>query len=1507
MGCGTDAAYTQPNKQQQQQQQQHVLTATGNKSNQIIIRGKCEDKDATFFVDTGSAVSLVSKCFIDLLGLTDQIERTNVTLSSFTSDRIKTYGELTLEVVVANCRVKHRMIITDLIDSHFLLGLDFLSLHQMNVDVTHRCITSIKGSSKFLPSPKQLQNRSRIKCAKTYTVPASSVMFIKAKTTSSEILPNYSYSGFVEPKVNLLLDQGLLIDSGMCLTNNKQLPIRIMNLTDSPIQLYKNKDLGNLYPIDINCDSDIRGVQPENATTDQVNRVTKDSLPTSKEENEAKEWTKTQLWNELRIDEIKDITEGERNRLKDLLWKYRQCFSTGPFDLGKCNMYQADITLKPDYKPSWIPARPVPYKLRAKMDEQIKGLENAGVIERCTEKSLFNSPIFLVKKPHQPDKMRFVCDMRAVNAQCLPDSFQMPLIGHVVDKIAGNKWYSTFDLSQSFHQVEYKKECRHITAFTTSNGTRYWFKRMIMGHKTSGAQFSRCMTKILENLEFLIFFLDDLLCASNNIDTHLSRLEIVLNRLATANMKLSPSKSHFMKKEVNFVGITINSEGLRITDERVKVLMDLKAPPDRKSLQSLLGFFGFNRKWIPQYASLTHCMYRLLRKGVPFKWTQECDTNLQKMKEAVKESITLAVPDLYDRDQSYELVIDGSKVGMGAHLSQIINGKRRIIGYFSKAVPPHKRDWSQTKLELLTLFHAIKFWEPYLKGTTFVVKTDCLSLCRLDVIFAKNDATLRRKIQSLAQYSFKIVHISGASNSISDFWSRFPFKKKFRDNETQCDLNPGKKLVAMVNERDRKLKETITRVSSLCTLQNSKKEVALVPSTEKAPVQDTPEQPEQPEQLEPPGPPILNTYSHSEPVERLIPPGFFSQRRYKNCKVRTVQLEDVRAKHECCVICDDNREEVNTSVNTVDHHVTTGIVSTEENDTELVENQINFNPTISSLSAIQQAQASDSVLSVVKDWLLTGTKPLSIQAYRAPKELVSYWKQFSLLSLKDGMIMRKWISVKNGNKEEDRLLICVPEANQEAVLHMCHTSLVANHPGIKLTLDVCRRYYYWPGMSHDNELYVKACVTCGRAKQPQAYSKAKRQHIIAHEFNQILSIDHIEAEKLGITADKNKYILSMTDVYSGYVVAVATNSQSSDENIRLILHKWVLRFGIPREILSDNAPGFSSQFYRAVLTALHCKNTHGLPYECRTTSKAERSNKRLNSSLRVCLDGKNPKEWDRYLDYVCSALNSLKSRATGYSANFLVFGHELNTPLSLLLENGNHDDVFDPSEPGAFNRKAYDLHNAYRDIVRKVRRNLQTYYEHSDMNFNDSIRNKPFATGDYCFVLIRCPKHKFAPRWYGPVKIVKAVNDHVYVVKIGEIEKVVNISKLKKYTANKYSPPFTLRSKDSVVTKSKPGSPKSPSRTGMEIQLHADSQHEDVPSASTSDLSSQAMTSPNSETTQSSPQIDHQDLTTQSGHEGTQNDGNQSASQSTERPKRKRTTTQPLQIDPRKKSYSTDN
>ena len=193
-------------------------------------------------------------------------------------------------------------------------------------------------------------------------------------------------------------------------------------------------------------------------------------------------------------------------------------------------------------------------------------------------------------------------------------------------------------------------------------------------------------------------------------------------------------------------------------------------------------------------------------------------------------TVTLAIPDLYDTEQSYEITMDGSKHGMGAHLTQRIKGKRRVIGLFSKSVSFHKRDWGQTKLELLSLFHAVKFWEPYLKGTHFTVKTDCLSLCNIQTIFTKKDAHLRRKIQSLADYSFTIEHISGVKNNIADFWSRYPHKKTFKDASTQCsESNYANRKVLQVSTKkygtmtEAQLLDAIIRVKCLCNTQNEAK------------------------------------------------------------------------------------------------------------------------------------------------------------------------------------------------------------------------------------------------------------------------------------------------------------------------------------------------------------------------------------------------------------------------------------------------------------------------------------------------------------------------------------------------------------------------------------------------------------------------------------------------------------------------------------------------------------
>ena len=219
--------------------------------------------------------------------------------------------------------------------------------------------------------------------------------------------------------------------------------------------------------------------------------------------------------------------------------------------------------------------------------------------------------------------------------------------------------------------------------------------------------------------------------------------------------------------------------------------------------------------------------------------------------------------------------------------------------------------------------------------------------------------------------------------------------------------------------------------------------------------------------------------------------------------------------------------------------------------------------------------------------------------------------------------------------------------------------------------------------------------------------------------------------------------------------------------------------------MSDNAPGFSSLLYKAIWNAFGTKTSYGLPYECKSTAKAERTNKRLNQGLRVALVGKDPKQWDSLVDYVCSAMNALKNRTTGFSGNRLRYGREVNSPLSLLACDAECD--IDTSATNTHAQRAYQLHKAYRKVLRTVAQHLNATYERDDASHNRRV-DKPFKAGDLCLVMIRCPHHKFAPRFHGPVKIIKAINESVYVIDLEGTEKVVNISKLKRFKGqnNKY-------------------------------------------------------------------------------------------------------------------------
>ena len=1105
-------------------------------------------------------------------------------------------------------------------------------------------------------------------------------------------------------------------------------------------------------------------------------------------------WTKDRLFEELKVHEM-PLQGGLLDRMKDILWQNRDCFSIDEYDLGKCNFYKASIPLKPDAKPVHVPPIPIPYKHRDAIDEHLEGMERSDIIKRTDGSSFWHSRVFLVPKPHQPGKLRFVADFRCLNAQCLPDTYQLPNINHVADRIGGAKWYSTFDLSKSFFQLEYDEKSKPLTSFSV-NGKWYMFQRMVMGHCNSSSQFARMMDNLLENipLDQLCYFLDDLCLASSDIPSHLSKLNMVLGRLGSANLKLLPKKCHFLRSSVTFCGLTLSKDGKSIDADRVEAVKKVQPPKTVREAQSLMGFLSYNRPFVSGFASLSKPLYDLIDRTQPRKrlrWSEECNRNLEEIKRRIAAGLTLSIPRVDSGDNTYVVTLDGAQDGFGAQLEQWQEGELKTVAYFSKRTPKHKRIWSQAKLEFETLIETLLHWYIYLRGVKFLVKTDCLSLLSLERLFAKSDATMIRRLNKIIHFRFDIEHVAGVDNTVADFLSRFIYNRRDCDASTQtltvtnCDTpdiptltdsctGPDTDSTAVDSSR-------VTNVAPDTCLKNNQLCEEL--SVHVIESRDTAEQ-------------VLEHVSGPEKEEdfldKLVPDSFLESdwqggmdhaQKWTGDDITQVLVKNVEPELDSC-ICNHPHDDTY-----LHRDEPTLVVQAVSADRTPISNGADTMPHLLDLKEVAESQKTDPILRKVREWLNKGEKPKAVQATRTPPDLIRLWKQFDLLTIRQDIICRKWVKRdrKTNEIEVQRCLIIVPEDLRGRVMTLYHCTRITAHPGVDETYRQCLTGTWWPKMRDEIELFVKACVTCGRVKPPQAYLKAPLMHVIAHDRHDVLCIDHIVPERDNMTPRRNRYILVLTDVFTGYVMCLPTRTTKAEEVIRLILHHWILRpgFGTPKEIIADNATSFTALYYDTICAAFGVKSTHGTAYKCSSTAKVERANRSVNTALRIMLTDRQLRDWDLYLDFVSAALNARRSRHTGFTSNYLMHGKEINNPLSLTVDNEPVN-----FEPGVkYSAKAYALYKTYRTILRKARRHAEADFRYADNYYNKNLHGPYFKEGDWCYTLIECVRHKFSQRWKGPYRIIKSLGPHLYVLDMGNgKDKLVNVSKLKSYRYSRFSP-----------------------------------------------------------------------------------------------------------------------
>lgn len=412
-------------------------------------------------------------------------------------------------------------------------------------------------------------------------------------------------------------------------------------------------------------------------------------------------------------------------------------------------------------------SRPIYRRSQAEMDEieeQNQLLLEAGIVEESN--SPYNNPIMAVRKKN--GKIRLVNDFRGINAIMVSMTFPILMIGMILDLLSGNEYFSVLDMTSGFWQCPLDVNSRKYTAYSTPKG-HYQYCVCPQGIKTGPSYFNLCVSRAMRQCKgFALNYFDDIVIFSKTIQEHLKHIRLVMEALKEYGFKISAEKSTWIAKEVPLLGFIISGKEIKVNPGKINTIRDRPEPKNSKQVETVLGLFQFYSRFIPDFANYSKILYNLVKKDVPWNWTEECSKAYKHFVKSITTEPAMRQPRL-----GHEFIVysDGSKYAIGGILCQMIDGKEYIIEYASRLLKGSELNYGISDIECLAVVFLVKKWHHYLYGVHFIVYTDHKALLNLMNI-RDYHGRLGRQAMFLQEYHFTIKYLPGKENSGADAASR---------------------------------------------------------------------------------------------------------------------------------------------------------------------------------------------------------------------------------------------------------------------------------------------------------------------------------------------------------------------------------------------------------------------------------------------------------------------------------------------------------------------------------------------------------------------------------------------------------------------------------------------------------------------------------------------------------------------------------------------------------------
>jgi len=556
---------------------------------------------------------------------------------------------------------------------------------------------------------------------------------------------------------------GVVIAQSVCYCLDGSIPVKIVNLNDNSITLYKNTKIG-----------EFETSSPVTSKSNSLNTLTvvepSDSLLETFYQ---------------KIDNQSHLSSKEKKNALDLLKSYSSIFSENKTDIGYCKLVQHEIELKQNAPVQQMNGT-VPLHIENWVDNQVENLKKMGVIRNSN--SPWSAPVVVVKKKN--GDFRMCIDFRRLNSVTVKPMYRIPDNQSLFNHLAGATMFSTIDVSNAYYQCEMRESDKKLTAFTTRKG-QFEFNRMPFGLSGAPFTFQRLMHTILreENWLLCLVYLDDILIFSKDFDEHIERIKIIFEKIKQSGLKLAPSKCNFFLPEVSFLGHIVSKNGLHTDPSKISALKDWPFPSTVAEMRQFLGFVNYYRKFVKSFADYTNLLEEILTTSCKsgskkndstlLVWNKEGKDAFVKLKDVLCSAPCLSFPQI---NNTFILDTDASHSAIGGVLSQIQDGKEFVIAYGSRKLTKSEKSYCITRKELLSVYYFVTHYKQFLLGARFIIRTDHKALKWLLNWDSPNTSQYCSWIAELEIYDFEIQHRSGEKHTNADFFSR-PFEAC-----QQCEL-----------------------------------------------------------------------------------------------------------------------------------------------------------------------------------------------------------------------------------------------------------------------------------------------------------------------------------------------------------------------------------------------------------------------------------------------------------------------------------------------------------------------------------------------------------------------------------------------------------------------------------------------------------------------------------------------------------------------------------------------